>query len=495
MMKNLKITSVILAMLLALAAFSACGSSAPATPAPAPAPAAPAPAPAAPAPAPAAPAPAEEAPAEKIQLTLGIYPADTDEAELAAYEGFIANYAQMRPDVEVIPQHYFYGVDTIVPLAESGNLPVIFAPFYTEPPKLVRAGYVRPVTQLMAAKGWDKMIAESALNILTLNGELYGMPRDCYPLGLMLNVEMFEAAGLVTDGVPNYPKTWAELATTGKAIKDATGMPGLCLLAKDNAGGWHWSNIAWGFGANLILDNGDGSYSANLNSPEAIAAMEYTKSLKWEYDILTADPTSEDWGTGFSQLGTGAAAMYIAANDAVNQPTAVNGLPVDKLALVPMPAGPKAQYGLLGGTLYMFAANATDAQVDAALDFTIANGRAPVITDALKQAMDVDARTRFEQGVPAIRRFPVWNSNDYVNAEIAALQPYQNVDMRLYNDYFSAAEKPGYLRPEDGPMTQEMYAEVTKVLQAVVTDANANVADLMNAANTNLQKILDDAGY
>lgn len=36
--------------------------------------------------------------------------------------------------------------------------------------------------------------------------------------------------------------------------------------------------------------------------------MNYVKDLKWKYDVLTSDPTSEDWGTGFTQLGTGAAA-------------------------------------------------------------------------------------------------------------------------------------------------------------------------------------------
>ena len=34
--------------------------------------------------------------------------------------------------------------------------------------------------------------------------------------------------------------------------------------------------------------------------------------------------------------------MYIVANDAVNQPTQVNGLPVDKLAMCPIPEGPEA---------------------------------------------------------------------------------------------------------------------------------------------------------
>lgn len=73
------------------------------------------------------------------------------------------------------------------------------------------------------------------------DGKVYGVPRDAYGLGLMCNVELFEKAGLVDEnGVPKFPKTFDELAETAKKIKEKTGAAGLCLLAKDNSGGWHF---------------------------------------------------------------------------------------------------------------------------------------------------------------------------------------------------------------------------------------------------------------
>ena len=53
---------------------------------------------------------------------------------------------------------------------------------------------------------------------------------------------------------------------------------------------------AWDFGAKLATDNGDGTYTSNLNSKEAVAAMQYVSNLKWKYDVLTADPTAETYG-------------------------------------------------------------------------------------------------------------------------------------------------------------------------------------------------------
>ena len=234
-----------------------------------------------------------------------------------------------------------------------------------------------------------------------------------------------------------------------------------------NAGGWHFSNIAWDFGATLCTQNDDGTFTAHLDSDEAIAAMEYVKSLKWEYDVLTADPLSEDWGTGFTQLGTGGAAMYIAANDAVNQPTQVNGLPVDKLAMCPIPEGPGGQYSLYGGTPYMFSRDASEAEINAALDYLELMGKAPVATDDSIAGMKADAQNKVDQGVPVIKRFPCWVAQDVLDAEAAIVEEYGNVDPKMFQSYFDATSSDG-LRLEEPGSTQDMYAELTKVLQTKV---------------------------
>lgn len=384
--------------------------------------------------------------------------------------------------------------DTFMPMVEAGNCPTIFETWFSEPQKLIKAGAVADITDELEARGWLDKINPSIKELMSdANGRVYGIPRDGYALGLMLNVELFEEAGLVdADGYPIYPKTWDELAETAKTIKEKTGSAGLCLLAKDNAGGWHFSNIAWAFGAALCTDNGDGTFSSNLDSDEAIAAMEYVKSLKWDYDVLTADPTNEDWGTGFTQLGTGAAAMYIAANDAVNQPTQVNGLAVDKLAICPIPEGPGGQYSLSGGTPYMFSKDATPEQINAALDYLEIMGKAPVATDDAIAGMQADAENKVENGVPVIKRFPCWIAQDVLDAEAKIIEDYGNVDMKMYQSYFDATSSGG-LRAEEPGETQDMYGELTKVLQEVVTNQNADVPALMKTANENYQKILDNA--
>ncbi len=431
--------------------------------------------------------------AQNVTVKLGIWPEDTLAGDIAMHQGFVKEFNATYPNVTIVPAYYKYATDTFVSLAETGQLPTIFESWFTEPQKLIAGKFVKDITAEVKALGWDAKMNKSVLDLMSKDGKIYGVPRDAYALGLMVNVELFKKAGLVDkSGLPLYPKTWDELAKTAKTIKDKTGAAGLCLLAKDNAGGWHFTNIAWAFGAKFEAQKA-GKWVAALNTPEAVAAVQYIKDLKWKYDVLTADPTNEDWGTGFRELGTGAAAMYIGAQDAVNQPTQVNGLDVKSLALVPVPAGPKGQFSLMGGTPYMFPANATSAQVTAALHYLEVMGRAPLVNAKTVAGLKADAQNRKNQGVPVVPTFPAWTDPAFLKAQAAALDESRNVDMRLYNDYYAAVAKKGNLRTEEPFAAQDLYAELTKVLQAVVTDKGANVQALLDTAQKNFQPLLDKA--
>lgn len=427
----------------------------------------------------------------KTVVRLGFWPEDTLTGDVKMHEGFVQKFNALYPDVIIEPAQYRYATDTFISLAESRNLPTTFETWFTEPQKLIDGGFVKDITNELKSLGWDTKMNQAVKDLLSRDGRIYGVPRDAYALGLMLNLELFEEAGLVDrNGLPLYPKTWEELARTAKQIKDKTGSAGFCLLARDEAGGWHFTNIAWGFGAEFIVQK-NGKFVGQLNSPEAVAAMQYVKDLKWVYNVLTDDPTNEDWSSGFRSLGTGAAAMYIAAQDAVDQPTQVNGLDVSSLALVPVPAGPKGQYSLMGGTPYMFTADASSDQVIATLRYLEIMGKAPVVTEESVQGLRDDAEKRQNEGVPVIPTFPAWTDPDFLEAQRKVDAEYQNVDMRLFNDYYTAVSSSGNLRTEESPLAQDLYRELTNVLQAVIIDRNADVQMLMDVAQKNFQALLD----
>lgn len=412
-------------------------------------------------------------------------------AEIELHQSYVKVFNEKHPNVTPVPAYYKYAPDTYIGMAQAGNAPTIFESWYTEPQKLIRNGLVRDITPILEERGWLDSMSDAVRALLSdEDGKVYGVPRDAYSLGLMVNVALFREAGLVDDnGVPMYPKTWDEMIEVCKTIREKTGKAGLCLLAQDNAGGWHWSNIAWAFGAELCTDNGDGTFTAHLNSPEAIAAMELIRDLN-AVKAFTGDPTQENWGTGFTQLGTGEAAMYIAANDAVMQPTYANGLPVEDLALVPMPAGPGGQYSLMGGTPYMFSPDATDEQVNWALDYLEIMGKSPEVTDAARDGWIADAQYRKDNGIPVIPNFPSW-VGAIVAEQNKIVEEYKNVDMALYNDYYEFSKQDGALKVEEPGLTQDMYAALTGVLQEVLTNPNADIPALMEKANADYQSLLD----
>lgn len=427
-------------------------------------------------------------------LTVGIYPPDTETRSLEVWENvYVPAFTEAYPDVEMVPAPYEYNMDTFIALVESGNLPNLFSCYFTEPDKIIRAGTPADITDQMKEKGWDAMMNPNVLDLVTGDdGKIYGTPVDAYGLGLMINAELFEEAGLVDeDGIPQYPTTWDEVIEVSKTIKEETGSAGLCLLAKDNAGGWHFTNIAWTFGAEFETFE-DGKWVAHLNTPEVVAAMQLVKDMKWEHDILTSDPTAEDWGTGFQQLGTGAAAMYIAANTAVDQPTVNYGLPTDKLMLVGMPAGTDQTYSLMGGSLYMFSKDSTPEQVLAGMDLIEIIGNAPYLTETVIEGKTAAAKNNVEMGVPNIKAFPVWNDEEYNRVSNEIVEEYKNVDERMFAPFFEAIDVEGAIRPEEPMMAQNLYEELTKVMQEVITNQDADIQALLDTAQANFQAMLDE---
>jgi hypothetical protein len=166
--------------------------------------------------------------------------------------------------------------------------------------------------------------------------------------------------------------------------------------------------------------------------------------------------------------------MCIGGNDIVNLPTQTNGLPLADLGLAPLPAGPDGkQYSSFVGSAYIFSKDASEEQINAALDYITIMGKGPVPEGDMFEA---ECKSRKENGIPVICQFPDWINQTKLDQEAAVIEKYSNVDMRLYQDYFDIVKKEGNLRLSEPGIAEEMYRELTSVLQAVIIDKNADVA-------------------
>jgi len=130
-------------------------------------------------------------------IKLGIWPEDTLTADIAMHEEYVKTFNTFYPNMTVVPAYYKYATDNFVPLASSGQLPTIYDTWFTEPQKIINQGFAKDITKEVKELGWDKKMNPGVLDLLSKKGKIYGVPRDAYALGLMINVDLFKQAGLV----------------------------------------------------------------------------------------------------------------------------------------------------------------------------------------------------------------------------------------------------------------------------------------------------------
>jgi len=147
-------------------------------------------------------------------------------------------------------------------------------------PDYVGRGLITPVGDLLGEKGVDfSDYTVPALGAVTYEGDYYGIPFDIHGSLWHVNVDLFEAAGLVDDnGVPIAATSPAELLDQCRTLQAETGAQ---FFGQD------W--FEFGVGARLFLglvwqqggDLSDGT-NATVNTPEGQEALRLMNELATE---------------------------------------------------------------------------------------------------------------------------------------------------------------------------------------------------------------------
>ncbi|MFC5404139.1 ABC transporter substrate-binding protein [Cohnella soli] len=433
--------------------------------------------------------PTGEASPESKPVTIKIsnWPKPNDEAQVKVYDALAASMKEKYPYINIVKDEWGYDVSSFLPKAASGELPTVYETFFTEADKIIKANYAADITDIMTKTAIDKALNPELLKLVQKDGKYYGIPKDGYVMGMMYNVNLFKQAGLVDDkGIPKFPKTYEELAQTAQVIKEKTGKPGFFFPTKNNQGGWMFMNIAWAYGAEFEAQE-DGKWKAVFNTPEAAAALQYVKDLKWKYNVLPAN-NLVDVGTDlFQMFGTDQVGMSFGISDWANAMVQNLKMSKDNLAMSALPAGPKGNVTLLGGGLYMFAPDSTSEQLDAAFKWLEVKGFSSQTTKEALDGLETSSKTANEQGlIVGPHGLRVWVNEDRINAEQKILDQYTNVNMAMFDDYMKNGSKG--LRPEVPVNAQELYKTLDVVIQAVLTNKNADPAKLLEKAASDFQK-------
>ncbi|MBR5155427.1 MAG: extracellular solute-binding protein [Clostridia bacterium] len=423
----------------------------------------------------------------RTMITVGNYPAEgTPKRE--TFDARLAAYNAANPDVAVTPLEWSFDLKAFYSQAAGGQLPTVFNANFTEVNPAAQAGYAADLTKVLKKRGYDGQFNQQILDALSPDGKIYSFPISSYIVGLWCNIDLFEKAGLMQeDGTPMQPKTWDELAQFAVKIKEATGKAGIVMASNSNVGGWLFTPLAWSYGVEFMKQNEDGTYTATFNSPEAAAALQFVKDLKWKYDVLPAD-TLVDNNKKFQLFATGEAAMFLDAGDSAPRLLQYD-MDINDMGVMALPAGPAKHVTLLGGYTYMMPSNATDDQLDAAVRWIETEYKSKV-DDVVKETKTKDIETQVADGqLVGIKSMSVWsNDSEFVKWNNALIDKYTNINpnhVKLYNEF--VANCPAEIRPEERICAQELYGILDNCIQEVWSDKNADVVKVLEKANSDFQ--------
>jgi multiple sugar transport system substrate-binding protein len=129
---------------------------------------------------------------------------------------------------------------------------------------------------------------------------IYGLPFIQAVFGLYVRTDIFEKHGA------EVPQTWEELLATAKALHlKEPGVSGITFMGRRGVQlQCTYDNILWSYGGDWY----DANYQPTINSKEAVAALEYFKSL---IPYAPKGVLSYDWDENAHAYAQGNAAMTI----------------------------------------------------------------------------------------------------------------------------------------------------------------------------------------
>lgn len=419
---------------------------------------------------------------EKVTLTVSNLPPATEQETRDAFLVRVEEFEAANPDIDVEPSEYEWDVATFAAQMTGGTLPTVFQIPFPDARGLVERGQVADITEQVSALPYAAEFNPNVLAVVQDDAEnIFGVPFAAYGIGLHYNRQMFEEAGLDPD-VP--PTTWDEIRTYAKQIADATGQAGFAQLTQGNTGGWMLTALTTAKGGRMQEGSGD-AVEVTIGNEGTVQALEMLKAMRWEDNSMGSNFLFE-WGTINQAFAAGQVGMYMTGSDVYNSLVTENDVDPATYGLTVLPLDGTEAGVLAGGSVAAIRADASDAEKVAGvkwIDFFYMEK----LTDEAAAVADAEALAASDGpiGTPALPIFSAeqlaisdgWIA-DFVNVPLDQMTPFTD----------QIIEQP--LVPEPAAQTQEMYAILDSVVQAVLTDESADIPALLEQANADVTALV-----
>jgi multiple sugar transport system substrate-binding protein len=400
-----------------------------------------------------------------------------------AFNQQVKIFEKANPKITIKSREYTWTGTTFAAELAGGTLPDVFTIPFTDGKSLIEQKQVADISSLVDALPYATKFNPAVVkNGEDSSGKIQAVPIAAYGQALQYNRTLFTKAGLDPD---KPPTTWEEVRTDAKQIADKTGEAGYATMTQSNTGGWILTTAAYALGGRAEKKDGS-KYKATVDTPAFKTALTNLKKMRWDDNSMGGN-FLYDWNGINQDFAAGKIGMYITGGGTYTSLVSQNAIKPADYGETVVPTEGKDAGALGGGTLAAVSAKADDAAKKAAVKWIDFYYMSKLITkDGAVRDAETQAASDQPIGVPQVPVFDKatyeksleWVSK-YVNVPTAQMKPYtsQQFDQALI--------------PEPASQTQALYGALDPVVQAVLTDKNANVDTLLSQANTTIQQILD----
>ncbi|MGX5694794.1 ABC transporter substrate-binding protein [Agromyces soli] len=420
----------------------------------------------------------------KLELRVATFPPGADQAAYDAFAEQEAQFEKANPDIDVVGVEYEWTAPTFAAQLAGGSLPDVFTVPFTDSKTLLENGQLMDLTKEIDELGYTDKFNPILLDEVTGgDGEIYGFPRQAYANGLHYNRELFEQAGLDPD---QPPTTWDEVRQAAKTIAEKTGKAGYATMTSGNTGGWQLAVQADSRGASLQETNDDGTYTSTIDNDATKATLEYLHDLRWEDDSMGAN-FDLDWGSINQEFAAGNIGMYTTGSDVYTALVRDFGMKPEQYGLTVIPTEDGG--GVLGGGDIAVVAPTVDDETKAAAVTWIDWYYMQKLLDEDAAVADAKALAASDQavGTPVL---PVLDRDTYEES-LTWIEPYVNVPLDQMTGFTEGIFDQTPVGEFKG-QTQPIYALMDNLVQAVLTDPNADIDALLKQIDVDAQALLDE---
>jgi multiple sugar transport system substrate-binding protein len=423
---------------------------------------------------------------DPVTISVGVLRPGATQAAVDALNLQISEFEAKYPWITVEPEEYNWTAPTFTAALAAGTLPDVFTIPFTDGKGLIAQDQIVNIDERVRALGYaDKFNPNVIVNGQADDGTIRAVPIAAYGMSLTYNCTLFTQAGL---DPTNPPKTWDEVRAAAKTIADKTGVAGYAEMATENTGGWQLTTSTYANGGRMETTGDDGKVTATINNDATKKALERLKAMRWEDNSL-GSTFDYAWGSINQAFASGQIGMFTGGSDLYTAMVQNNGIKPEDYCVTVIPLEGDQAGVLGGGTLAAVNVVTNEAERDAAVNWIDFYYMQKLLTQEGAVA-DAEALKANNQpvGVPAL---PIFDKETYdqsqewikddINVPTAQMAPFTS---QIFNQPIVT---------EPTAHTQELYAALDPVVQAVLTDKNADIDALLDAANKQVQAILDQS--